>query len=50
MRQASKRVPDSDEATSDEDQGAWPHRAAPAARPCRRGDRVKRREFIVRFC
>src|SRR5262249_27391513 len=28
-------------------QGAWPHRPADAARPRRRGDRVKRREFIT---
>ena len=28
-------------------QGARPHRPAPAARPRRRGDRVKRREFIT---
>jgi hypothetical protein len=28
-------------------QGPWPDRAGHAARPCRRGDRVKRREFIT---
>jgi putative tryptophan/tyrosine transport system substrate-binding protein len=28
-------------------QGAWPRRAAHAARPRRRGDRVRRREFIT---
>ena len=31
-------------------QGARHHRAAAVDRPRRRGDRVKRREFIVRFC
>src|SRR5262249_12448261 len=28
-------------------QSAWADRAAPAARPCRRGDRMKRRQFIT---
>src|SRR5262249_45215439 len=32
---------------SENRQGAWPYRAANAARPRRRGDRVKRREFIT---
>ena|SRR5215472_5344681 len=27
--------------------GAWPHHAAAAARPRRRGDRMKRRQFIT---
>src|SRR5262249_51413293 len=31
-------------------QGARPRGAADLARACRRGDRVKRRKFIVRFC
>jgi putative tryptophan/tyrosine transport system substrate-binding protein len=31
-------------------QGARPHRAADAHCPRRRGDRVRRHEFIVRFC
>src|SRR5262249_49581256 len=37
----------SDDASSSRCQGARPHRAANAARPRRRGDRVKRREFIT---
>jgi putative ABC transport system substrate-binding protein len=32
---------------SQDGQGTWPHRAALAARPRRRGDRMKRRHFIV---
>jgi hypothetical protein len=28
-------------------QGAWPHDSIDAACPCRRGDRVKRREFVT---
>src|SRR5262249_47596826 len=32
---------------SQDRKGAWPHRAAHAARSRRRGDRVKRREFIT---
>src|SRR5262249_28669493 len=28
-------------------EGAWSRRSADAARPCRRGDRVRRREFIT---
>src|SRR5262249_20063383 len=32
---------------SSDRQGAWPRSAADAARPRRRGDRVKRREFIT---
>ncbi len=34
---------------SEDSQGARPHRAAVAARPRRRGDRMKRREFITLF-
>src|SRR5262249_11568341 len=32
---------------SQDRQGAWPRRASDAARPRRRGDRMKRREFIT---
>src|SRR5262249_12343414 len=32
---------------SQDRQGAWPDRSAAAARPRRRGDRVRRREFIT---